>query len=527
MRKEKGFTLIELLAVIIILGVIMLIAIPSVTRYINDSRKDTYVDTARQIVKGAIPLVNSGELDVYDTDTTYYIPAACVSTENALSSPFGEFQDAYVIVGYTGEGYVYYWASVDTAHQGIEIKEYNKLTRDDVKANIETIEPNIGIGSRAYIKVLDEDECVSFGDASDADNKINDNGQVVPVDDVGDGTNNVVDCDNNEITNTVPTNAKGIYKIMAEGAYLDNGKSPTVTSCSGINFGLGASNTNGEGLFEVAATKNDSYPIYYYRGSSGNKNNLLFANYCWKIVRTTNTGGIKLIYNGVPSGSSCNNTGTASQIGADKYSSFNNDNAYMGYKHGTPGASNYNDAHNNSTDSNMKTIVDAWYSAHLSGYSSYIEDSVFCNDRSIAPDSPGGGFGSNATNYNGRYRLNVNKKPSVNCANANDRYTVSSSIGNGKLTYPVALVTADEVSLAGGIWNQAGTYYLNTGTPWWTMTPSRMNNVYPSVFVVLADGSMYAHSGNIDGIRPSIVLNRNIEIAEGTEGTASNPYRLK
>ncbi len=59
--KNKGFTLIELLAVIIILGVIMLIAIPSVTRYINDSRKETYIDTAKQIVKGAIPMVNGGE----------------------------------------------------------------------------------------------------------------------------------------------------------------------------------------------------------------------------------------------------------------------------------------------------------------------------------------------------------------------------------------------------------------------------------------------------------------------------------
>ena len=88
-KKKKGFTLIELLAVIIILGVIMLIAIPSVTRYINESRKETYIDTAKQLVKGAIPVVNSGELDMYDTNTTYYIPASCIPTENSMSSPFG------------------------------------------------------------------------------------------------------------------------------------------------------------------------------------------------------------------------------------------------------------------------------------------------------------------------------------------------------------------------------------------------------------------------------------------------------
>ena len=37
--NKKGFTLIELLAVIIILGILMLIAIPSVTNYINNSRQ--------------------------------------------------------------------------------------------------------------------------------------------------------------------------------------------------------------------------------------------------------------------------------------------------------------------------------------------------------------------------------------------------------------------------------------------------------------------------------------------------------
>ena len=158
-KIKKGFTLIELLAVIIILGVIMLIAIPSVTRYISDSRKNSYIDTARQIVKGAIPMVNSGELDVYDTNTTYYIPASCVPTENAMSSPYGEFDKAYVIVGYTGEGYEYYWASVDTAHQGIEMKAYNKLSKSDVKPNIETIEPNVGIGDRENIRILDAEEC--------------------------------------------------------------------------------------------------------------------------------------------------------------------------------------------------------------------------------------------------------------------------------------------------------------------------------------------------------------------------------
>ena len=73
MKDSKGFTLIELLAVIIILGVIMLIAIPSVTTQITNSRKLTYAQTAKGIISGARTVVNSGDLPVYKPGTTYYI----------------------------------------------------------------------------------------------------------------------------------------------------------------------------------------------------------------------------------------------------------------------------------------------------------------------------------------------------------------------------------------------------------------------------------------------------------------------
>ena len=67
----------------------------------------------------------------------------------------------------------------------------------------------------------------------------------------------------------------------------------------------------------------DTYanPVYYYKGNVQN-NNVLFGGFCWKIVRTTETGGVKIVYNGVQKNGSCNNTGTDSQIGT---SAFNND----------------------------------------------------------------------------------------------------------------------------------------------------------------------------------------------------------
>ena len=161
-KKKKGFTLIELLAVIIILGILMIIAIPSVTSYISDSRKSAYVDTAKEIVSGTRNVVNEGKLGMYDTNTTYYIPAKYVNTENSLKSPYGEFTDdsAYVGVIYDGKGYKYYWISSDDTGQGVpDITLADKLETDDIKSDLKiedirtTIE-NTGIGNRTTIKIL-------------------------------------------------------------------------------------------------------------------------------------------------------------------------------------------------------------------------------------------------------------------------------------------------------------------------------------------------------------------------------------
>jgi hypothetical protein len=78
---------------------------------------------------------------------------------------------------------------------------------------------------------------------------------------------------------------------------MDNIQSEFVTASTGIDFSQISSDTNGKGLYIRSGTENDAYPIVYYRGDVED-NNVLFNNKCWKAVRTTDTGGVKLIYNG-------------------------------------------------------------------------------------------------------------------------------------------------------------------------------------------------------------------------------------
>ena len=166
-KKKKAFTLIELLAVIIILGILMIIAIPSVTTYISNSRKSSYIDTAKNLVGGARNLVNEGNLEMYDTDTTYYIDSYCIKTENGTKTPYGEFVKSYVVVTFDGNGYDYYWTGVDSAGQGVKkIIKIDKLDVENIEAGLtENDIPNsLGIDGRTQYMIIDESTSCGKGE---------------------------------------------------------------------------------------------------------------------------------------------------------------------------------------------------------------------------------------------------------------------------------------------------------------------------------------------------------------------------
>ena len=161
-----------------------------------------------------------------------------------------------------------------------------------------------------------------------------------------------------------------------------------------VNFGEEASSKNGEGVLLKYDTKNDDNPIYYYRGNVSD-NNVLFANKCWKIVRTTETGGVKMIYNGLPNDKgSCDNSGEDSQLAAVKYNDMDSlvSGGYM-----------FNNELNFGTTSNIGvvdilnfgSVGSTGYSRYYNGYNSvinyrylYYSDSVSWNGKNYVLNSP-------------------------------------------------------------------------------------------------------------------------------------------
>ena len=165
MKNKKGFTLIELLAVIIILGILMIIAIPAVTEYISSSRKSAYITTASRYIDGVRNKINAAEIPVYDKETTYYIPGNCVSMEKGGSSPYGDWKEYYVVVTYDGTSYDYYWTSRDETNTGIYLTYQDLLDVDRIENNVTSISTSIGVGDREKILLL-KDSC-SINDAEE------------------------------------------------------------------------------------------------------------------------------------------------------------------------------------------------------------------------------------------------------------------------------------------------------------------------------------------------------------------------
>ena len=184
----------------------------------------------------------------------------------------------------------------------------------------------------------------------------------------------------------------------------------------------------------------------------------------------------------------------------------------------------------NTTNSKIKTAIDTWYASNMTSYTDMLEDTVWCNDRTFYNGTLSGeSVSSTSYSYFSAYGRNVStKSPSLTCPDSNDAFTVSSANGNGALTYPVGLLTADELTLAGSGYSSYSTSsYLYTGQYWWSLSPSYFDNDVAYGFYLYSSGQLnyYNYVSVTYGVRPSVSLAPGTKIAGG-DGTASNPYTV-
>ena len=284
------------------------------------------------------------------------------------------------------------------------------------------------------------------------------------------------------------------------------------------------SDKSDKGLY---AATDDYGTSYYYRGSVNN-NYVYFAGYYWRIIRINGNGSIRLLY----AGETKDATGEVAQIGTNVFNSQRNLPLYVGYMYGDTNGSSLEEVNANTNDSTIKSYLDSWYTTNLSEYSSYIADSGFCNDRTISSSSNGNGIQTDInTNYAPFERYYREYNPTLVCPDAgNDLFTVSATNGNKALTYPIGLITIDELMLAGARNTYVNkSFYPFSGYPYRTISPSHFGagNDAASEFRLSSDGiasGYFVSSGT--GVRPVINLNADVEITGGI-GTQNEPFVVK
>ena len=210
----------------------------------------------------------------------------------------------------------------------------------------------------------------------------------------------------------------------------------------------------------------------------------------------------------------------------------------------------------NNTDSIIKIAIENWFRTNLTNevdstkrnYAGYIEDTVYCNDRSLKTASGNSSYPTyqeSGWNPNGgdltkklyfgtfnRFKNNwysTSNVPSTICPNETDRFSVSSSIAH--LNYPVGLLTADEIIMVGAAGNLSGSYashYLYTGDYHWSLSPYSFSNNSTNEFA--ADSNGYLSNDFVDSfssLRPVVSLKHSTEFETGGDGTPTNPYVVK
>ncbi|MBR3137966.1 hypothetical protein IKG41_01320 [Candidatus Saccharibacteria bacterium] len=408
------------------------------------------------------------------------------------------------------------------------------------------------------------------------------------------------------------------YKIstMTKGMQTASDLKAVITKPTSNDPSVDTSNSGvysyNSSVFGTSSDESNDRQIYYYRGildsdlngsstSYGSAGNgAYYPNYvkltttttsgtyntCWRIMRTTGSGGVKLIYNGVygaTTSGSCANAQTNARLpdviayglkGSSNQStywyrninrvgySFNNATSIRDSATSTAVGTVFGNSSNfsttNTTKSNIQNYLYNYFNNTLGQdfVGKLEQNSGFCNDRSVFSNAAGTTaitsivpYSATATAYFGGYarHLNTGGKPTLTCSRGKvDVYSsgaygdIEPNNGNSQTQVPIGLPTADELALSGlgnaTTYGQTSTYSSNYnynsftrhGGGIWTMTPSgRTSSGESQVIVTATSGNFYGRNvSDTSGIRPVITLKAGTIITGGA-GTATNPWTVE
>ena len=330
---------------------------------------------------------------------------------------------------------------------------------------------------------------------------------------------------------------KGYETILA-----NNGGSASMTTLTSTDFAKGTTASDKE----MYKAQDDLGTSYYFRGAVDNnwvkygkytkdayivmdrKYNYSLVDSCngfnfctklaskgddmyWRIIRINGDNSIRMIYTGTTAPDS--NTKvvmtertyisdllqyTVTSAGASKFNQKSDSAEYVGYMY------TIGEQHGTSQSSDIKTYLDNWYANYtdLNKTGTKITDQIYCNDRTASTSN----VSYSTTNYttltswnskgtlyfygaNGR--ISNDNNPMLTCAVDSDRFTVNkiNGKGNSALTYPIGLITIDEVEMAGNNFNESvKSHYLYTGAHYWTGTPAAFDGDFSFEYSAMDEG---------------------------------------
>ena len=256
----------------------------------------------------------------------------------------------------------------------------------------------------------------------------------------------------------------------------------------------------------------------------------------WRIIRINGDNSIRMIYSGVtpPTESTKVIKTTDTSLGTIEFNHNSNSTEYVVYMY------EIGEQHGTSQSSDIKTYLDNWYANYtdLNSTGTKITDQIYCNDRTASTSDVAysttnyttlTSWNSTGTEYyygaNGRIAKDNN--PMLTCAVDSDRFTVNkiNGKGNSALTYPIGLITADEVAMAGSNWSKGNTsYYLYTGDWYWAGSPCVFDGGYAIEFYVAEGDLSIGIVDNVYGVRGVVSLSSESKLLGS--GTYNDVYTV-